>query len=201
MLTGTLHTADSTLKRFVEAVHGIVEQDLGVAGTAAAVEAAALEIIPADFTTPEELSRVCEEAPYTRNLVYSDPRKRFAIVAMVWGPFRETRIHDHLSWCVVRCLQGSCFETTYSLLSGAAENGRAEVCAREGRVLSRGASIGITTPPSQNLHRMANAGWPTAITLHIYGDPGTRARVFDPVERTVSIVGLRFHNLPDGAVA
>ncbi len=192
---GRMHTTDPVLTRYVEAVHTIVSGTRDPEATASAVESASRELIPPGFSTPTELQREDPSAPYSRNLVYSDPEHRFAVVAMVWPAFRETRIHDHVNWCVVRCLQGTCLETRYSLTDARLAEGFAEVRTTGARIVPAGAVLGLTPPPSSNLHRMANAAWPTAITLHTYGDPGTRARVFDPVTRKVEIVALRFHNL------
>ena len=41
---------------------------------------------------------------------------------------------------------------------------------------------------------MANATRECTISLHTYGDPGTKARVFDPATGRVEIVELEFHN-------
>lgn len=195
MNPGRMLTNDPVLTRYVDAVKDIVAGSMDPASTARAVEGACSELIPPGFSTPADLQREDPAVPYTRNLVYSDPQRRFAVVAMVWPAFRETRIHDHVNWCVVKCLQGTCLETSYALTDARMAEGFAEVQTTGARIVPAGAVLGLTPPPSSNLHRMANAAFPTAITLHTYGDPGTRARVFDPVTRKVEIVELRFHNL------
>lgn len=183
------------MRAYVEAVDGIVAAGHDPVATTRMVEQAAQNLIPSNYEVPAGLRTEYPSAVYTRNLVYSDPELRFAVVAIVWGSFRESRIHDHMNWCVVRCLAGTCFETSYSIVDDAVCNGRAEVCVSGGRLLQQGGVLGIVPPPRANLHRMANAGWPVLVTLHTYGDPGTRARVFDPVERSIEIVNLQFHNL------
>lgn len=190
-----MHTTDATLSTYVAAVRDLIDADLDAVATARRVEQLNTELIPLDYCVPAELRTEHPGVPYTRNLVYADADHRFAVVVLVWGAFRETRIHDHLNWCVVRCLQGSCFETSFALVEERMSEGHAEVCATGGRTLARGGVMGLVPPPRENMHQLANAGWPTAITLHTYGDPGTRARVFDPVTRKVDIVALQFHNL------
>jgi predicted metal-dependent enzyme (double-stranded beta helix superfamily) len=54
--------------------------------------------------------------------------------------------------------------------------------------------MGLLPPPRSNIHRMSNGGRARAVTIHTYGDPGTRARVFDPQSGAVSVVELEFHN-------
>ena len=50
-------------------------------------------------------------------------------------------------------------------------------------------------PPKVDIHRMANPTKRTTITIHTYGDPGTRATVFDVKLGTYETVDLKFHNL------
>ena len=57
-----------------------------------------------------------------------------------------------------------------------------------------GSVIGLTPPPRTNIHKMSNGGHAQAISLHTYGDAGTKARVFAPVAGTFEIVDLEFHN-------
>jgi|GEM_PF-6253677 predicted metal-dependent enzyme (double-stranded beta helix superfamily) len=195
MHEGRMHTGDAVLGQYVQAVEAIVDRELHAVDTARAIEKANRDLIPHDFQVPRELQVEDSTAPYSRNLVYADPRNRFAVVAMVWPSFRETRVHDHLNWCVVRCLQGTCIETSYAITESRMADGFAEVVTTGARMVPHGAVLGLVPPPDTNLHKMANAAHATAITLHTYGDPGTRARVFDPVSRKVEIVSLRFHNL------
>ena len=55
----------------------------------------------------------------------------------------------------------------------------------------------LLPPPRSNIHRMANAGRGPTVTIHTYGDPGTRATVFDVKAGTYETIDLRFHNLQE----
>lgn len=147
-----------------------------------------------DFVLPEGLRGIAPGVPYTRNLVHQDPDNKFSIIAIVWGGFQATRVHDHLNWCVVQMLEGRCLATDYERLDDESDAERAELRIHRTQLVDEGEICALLPPPRTNIHKMENAGSPTAISLHTYGDPGTKARVFDPPSGRVEIVDLEFHN-------
>lgn len=192
----SLNTGSSILDDYVRKVARI-HQDAPPVPELVAEVARANEVFRSTpgFRLPEPFRRSCEGACYTRNLVYQDPKKRFTVIALVWGPFQETRVHDHLNWCVVSVLEGRCHTVEYDRLDDESAPARAELAIRGSRVCPAGTTMSLLPPRRSNIHRMSNGARGTAVSLHTYGDPGTKARVFDPALGTVEIVDLEFHNL------
>src|SRR6187399_3152431 len=50
---------------------------------------------------------------YTSHTLHVEPDGSFSIVALVWRPGQLTRIHDHITWCVVGVIQGVEHEELY----------------------------------------------------------------------------------------
>jgi predicted metal-dependent enzyme (double-stranded beta helix superfamily) len=117
------------------------------------------------------------------------------VIAIIWGPYQETAIHDHFNWCVVGVLDGRAHVTNYDRIDDEAAPGKAELRIRDSYVANPGSVAALLPPPRSNIHRMANAGRPPAVTIHTYGDPGTRATTFDIRAGTYEPVDLKFHNL------
>jgi predicted metal-dependent enzyme (double-stranded beta helix superfamily) len=96
------------------------------------------------------------------HVLHAETDGTFSILGLVWRPGQSTRIHDHITWCVVGVLQGVEHEDLYDdLLSpiGARDNHPGEVSG--------------FAPPG-DIHRIRNTGTRTAISLHIYGTDITR---------------------------
>jgi predicted metal-dependent enzyme (double-stranded beta helix superfamily) len=96
------------------------------------------------------------------HILHAETDGTFSILGLVWRPGQSTRIHDHITWCVVGVLQGIEHEDLYNdQLSpiGARDNHQGEVSG--------------FAPPG-DIHRIRNTGTSTAISLHIYGTDITR---------------------------
>ena len=96
------------------------------------------------------------------HLLHAEPDGTFSILGLVWRPGQSTRIHDHITWCVVGVLQGTEHEELFdeSLNPvGVRDNHPGEVSG--------------FAPPG-DIHRIRNTGSETAISLHIYGTDITR---------------------------
>jgi predicted metal-dependent enzyme (double-stranded beta helix superfamily) len=96
------------------------------------------------------------------HLLHAEPDGTFSILGLVWRPGQTTRIHDHMTWCVVGVLQGVEHEDLYDdelNLVGTRQNHVGEV--------------GGFAPPG-DIHRIRNTGADTALSLHIYGTDITR---------------------------
>ena len=99
---------------------------------------------------------------YTRHLLYSDPGDRFSILAIVWGRQQQSPIHAHYTWCGVGIYHGELSETYY----------RGNIAGKPPTPLEtvrRGAGELSFDLPLTGIHRIANPGDETAISLHVYG--------------------------------
>lgn len=192
-MTSRQQTRD--LDAYVEEIEAIVGDELSAPETVERIVTCNRRLIASGLELPPELKRMHPGAPYTRNLVHKDPENRFAVIAIIWGPFQETLVHDHLNWCVVGVLEGSCLAVDYDRLDDGSQPGHAEIAVRDAYLAPAGTVMGLTPPPSSNVHKMSNSRRDPAISLHTYGDPGTKARIFEPATGRVEVRQLEFHNL------
>jgi 3-mercaptopropionate dioxygenase len=96
------------------------------------------------------------------HVLHAEPDGTFSILGLVWRPGQSTRIHDHITWCVVGVLAGTEHEELFDEAlnpTGARDNHPGEVSG--------------FAPPG-DIHRIRNHGSETAISLHIYGTDITR---------------------------
>ena len=99
---------------------------------------------------------------YQSHTLHVEPDGAFSIIAVVWRPGQLTRIHDHLTWCVVGVIAGTEHEELFDAdlnLVGRSENHVGEV--------------GGFAPPG-DIHRVHNTAEETAISIHVYGTDVTR---------------------------
>jgi predicted metal-dependent enzyme (double-stranded beta helix superfamily) len=104
------------------------------------------------------------------HVLHAEPDGTFSILGLVWRPGQSTRIHDHITWCVVGVLAGIEHEELFDESLdpvGIRDNHPGEVSG--------------FAPPG-DIHRIRNVGRETAVSLHIYGTDitrvGTSARRF-----------------------
>ena len=98
------------------------------------------------------------------------PDGAFSVLGLVWRPGQTTRIHDHITWCVVGVLSGveheELFDDALNPI-GVRDNPPGEVSG--------------FAPPG-DIHRIRNVSDETAISLHVYGTDisrvGSSARRF-----------------------
>jgi predicted metal-dependent enzyme (double-stranded beta helix superfamily) len=91
-----------------------------------------------------------------------EPDGSFSIIAVVWRPGQLTRIHDHVTWCVVGVIQGVEHEELFDANlnpMGTSDN--------------RTGDVSGFAPPG-DIHRVHNTASTTAISVHIYGTDVTR---------------------------
>lgn len=182
------------LEAYVSSVHEACAARADAASTVDRIVAANEALLATGVQIPDRYRHVNPDVPYTRNLVWSDPELNYSIIAIVWGSFQETRVHDHLNWCVVGMLEGECMTVDFERKDDESDSSFADLRIRESRLVQRGDVCALLPPPRTNIHRMASASRDLAVSLHTYGDPGTRARVFDPASGKVEILELTFHN-------
>jgi 3-mercaptopropionate dioxygenase len=99
---------------------------------------------------------------YRSHTLYVEPDGSFSIIALVWRPGQQTRIHDHVTWCAFGVIQGIEHEDLYDAdlkLIGRSDNHVGEVSG--------------FAPPG-DIHRVHNVGDTTAISVHVYGTDVTR---------------------------
>jgi predicted metal-dependent enzyme (double-stranded beta helix superfamily) len=99
---------------------------------------------------------------YLSHTLHVEPDGSFSIVALAWLPGQLTRIHDHLTWCVLGVIQGveheELFDSDLNLV-GSSDNHVGDVSG--------------FAPPG-DIHRVHNTAHTTAISIHIYGTDVTR---------------------------
>ena len=113
-----------------------------------------------DVLTAEQ--RLGSPGDYVGHTLHAEPDGSFSIVALIWRPGQTTRIHDHMTWCVLGVIQGVEHEELYDAdlnLIGRSENHVGDV--------------GGFAPPG-DIHRVRNVGDETAISIHVYGTDVTR---------------------------
>jgi 3-mercaptopropionate dioxygenase len=96
------------------------------------------------------------------HVLHAEPDGTFSILGLVWRPGQTTRIHDHITWCVVGVLAGTEHEELFD-----------ESLNPVGVRVNHSGEVSGFAPPG-DIHRIRNAGGETAISLHIYGTDITR---------------------------
>jgi 3-mercaptopropionate dioxygenase len=114
-----------------------------------------------DVLTAEQ--RLGDPDDYCSHTLYVEPDGSFSIIAVVWRPGQMTRIHDHVTWCVVGVIQGVEHEELF-------DENLALVGVNDNQV----GDVSGFAPPG-DIHRVHNnRGDVTAISVHIYGTDVTR---------------------------
>jgi predicted metal-dependent enzyme (double-stranded beta helix superfamily) len=114
------------------------------------------------FSQPAIQARLGRPDRVAGHLLHAEPDGAFSILGLVWRPWQTTRIHDHITWCVVGVLSGIEHEELFDEALnpiGTRDNPPGEVSG--------------FAPPG-DIHRIRNVGDETAISLHIYGTDITR---------------------------
>jgi predicted metal-dependent enzyme (double-stranded beta helix superfamily) len=112
---------------------------------------------------PDLLDRTRLVAPpggLGRNLLFGT--RAISVWAMVWSPGAVTPVHDHHCSCCFGLLSGSLRETWYRPISDTHAVATLDAVRVPGYVA-------CMMPTGPNLHRIANAGPDTAISIHVYG--------------------------------
>jgi len=126
-----------------------------------------------DWLAPEQCRASHDR--YTRHVLYGDPDGRYTIVAIVWGALQRSPIHAHHTWCGVGVYSGEITETLYR------EN--AVGAPLPVTSMARGSGTLSFDDAQGGIHRIANAGQDTAVSIHIYGV--SEARIATGVNRVL----------------
>jgi 3-mercaptopropionate dioxygenase len=95
----------ATLTDLVAAVRQAVDVRTGWTGTAELVADQLREHLPGPgILTPDQ--RLGRPDRVAGHLLHADPDGAFSVLGLVWRPGQTTRIHDHITWCVVGVLSG-----------------------------------------------------------------------------------------------
>jgi 3-mercaptopropionate dioxygenase len=101
---------------------------------------------------------------YRQHILHVDEEGAFSIVALVWLPGQSTKIHDHVSWCVIGLAEGREREESYRLVE---EHGDSYLLPI-GECTSTAGAVSALHPPG-DIHTVSNPGPGTAVSIHIYG--------------------------------
>jgi predicted metal-dependent enzyme (double-stranded beta helix superfamily) len=155
-------TATATqLTPLIAGIRTAVDAGADVAATAELVAAQLRRHLPTPgVLTPEQ--RLGTPDTYQSHTLHVEADGAFSIIAVVFRPGHLTRIHDHLTWCVVGVIEGIEHEELYDEhlnLVGSADNHVGDVSG--------------FAPPG-DIHRVHNTHAGTAISIHVYGTDITR---------------------------
>ncbi len=97
------------------------------------------------------------------------PDNSYSLQVFVWPAGTGTRVHDHSSWGVYRCVLGSVLEERYERLDDASRLDHARL--RKVWELAWAPEDGVSTvlPGDGGIHRVSNPGEGVAISVHLYG--------------------------------
>jgi predicted metal-dependent enzyme (double-stranded beta helix superfamily) len=160
-MTSTLIRPVHSLTELVAGVRAAVAAHRSWAETAQLVAEHLREHLPGpDVLTPEQRSGSPDD--YCAHNLHVELDGSFSIVGLVWRPGQLTRIHDHVTWCVLGVVQGveheELFDADLNLI---------------GRHDSHVGDVSGFAPPG-DIHRVRNTGETTAISVHVYGTDITR---------------------------
>ena len=149
------------LDKLVNAVRAAVARHADWRDTASYVaDALRGQLPPPELLSADQLAG--ERGTYGSHRLHVEPDGSFSMVAIVWQPGAQTRIHDHVTWCVFGVLAGVEYEDLYTLT----EDGAALI--EVGNNPNRTGEVSGFAPPG-DIHRVRNVSDSTAISLHIYG--------------------------------
>ena len=151
----------SQLDELVAGVRTAMATHAGWSETAQLVAEQLRQNLPApDVLTAEQ--RLGSPDDYRSHTLHVEADGSFSIIALVWRPGQQTRIHDHVTWCSFGVIQGVEHEDLYDAdlnLIGRSDNHVGDVSG--------------FAPPG-DIHRVHNVGDTTAISIHVYGTDVTR---------------------------
>ncbi|HXX95102.1 MAG TPA: cysteine dioxygenase family protein [Planctomycetota bacterium] len=132
-----------------------------------------------------EAAKKPDPRQYARHLLHEDPKKRFVVVSLVWGPRQGTPIHDHSTWGVAGILSNELRIVNYDRLDDGAKPGRAELREASSITAPTGTVIYVL-PPNDEIHLLENPTETITITLHVYGKQITECNRYDLAAKTYS---------------
>lgn len=110
----------------------------------------------------------CRAETYIRHLLHEETEGGWAVAALVWRPGQMSPVHGHHVWCAVGFHRGILTETFYE---PAGPGLPPTPC---GTVLRRPGDVTCGPSAPDTIHRLANLGTETAVSIHAYGLPYAR---------------------------
>jgi predicted metal-dependent enzyme (double-stranded beta helix superfamily) len=123
--------------------------------------------------TGEEIPPLLKEAQGAKDWYvarrYDGEDGAYSLQIFVWPPGTGTKIHDHSSWGVYRCLVGSVLEDRYERLDDGSLANHARL--KKAWQLSWSPEDGASSvlPGEGGIHRVTNPGDAIALSVHLYG--------------------------------
>jgi predicted metal-dependent enzyme (double-stranded beta helix superfamily) len=110
------------------------------------------------------------------------PDDSYSLQVFFWPTGSRTKIHDHTSWGVYRCVVGSVLEERYERLDDGSRPNHASLKKVWQLRWSREDGASSVLPYEEGIHRVGNAGESPAISMHLYGPPmgEVDGRNYDP---------------------
>ena len=98
---------------------------------------------------------------YVRHLLHAG--SGYSLLALVWRPGQMSPVHGHRTWCVFGVHRGILTESLFRV----GERGLQLDACRQQRV----GTVSHSPAISDRIHRIANLGIETAVSIHVYGAP------------------------------
>lgn len=161
--------SSATLTDLVAAVRRVTDVRTGWPDTAHRVAGQLRGHLPGpEILTP--VQRLGRPDRVAGHVLHVEPDGAFSVLGLVWRPGQTTRIHDHITWCVVGVLSGVEHEELFD-----------DALAPAGTRDNAAGEVSGFAPPG-DIHRIRNVGDEIAISLHVYGTDiarvGSSARRF-----------------------
>jgi 3-mercaptopropionate dioxygenase len=107
----------------------------------------------------QDMSCPCSPDRYVRHLLHAG--ETYSVLAIVWRPGQMSPVHGHRTWCALGIHRGSMTEMHFG-------TGSQLPIARSSAQLAVG-DISHAPGEPDAIHRLANLGTETAISIHVYG--------------------------------
>ncbi|MBP0623668.1 cysteine dioxygenase family protein [Cupriavidus consociatus] len=132
----------------------------------AAVCAAIQQAFYSGLWIPDEQCKPGNDT-YARHVLYSDPQRRYTVLALVWKEGQASPVHAHHTWCAYSVVSGELFEERFSY------NTESHGAVATNSVSKRTGDGGCGPAGLNQIHRIRNSLRETAISVHVYGVPVT----------------------------
>ncbi|WP_137124014.1 cysteine dioxygenase family protein [Roseomonas sp. HF4] len=143
-------------------VSGISDALREAAGDPSAAVAEVLGHYAADPTLLLGRDCPCRAETYIRHLLHEQEAEGWAVAALVWRPGQMSPVHAHRAWCAVGFHRGLLTETFYA---------PGDPPVPTGLALRRPGDTSHGPARADAIHRLANLGTETAVSIHAYGLP------------------------------
>lgn len=180
--TDSINTLTTPLIRLIQELDAISEGGLSDRGFIQAATPAMKRLLGEKDFLPKEAMK-SSETGYARHCLYSDPKGRFSIAAMVWQPGQGTPIHDHDgTWGMIGMVEGRLEVVNYFSDEKIQRAGETTLRNEAPHVPQAGAEECVCG--CADIHSVNNRFREMAISVHIYARDLEKCLVFEPVSGT-----------------